>query len=296
MAERAFTIFDGPDKGTTFVAGGEPIALGRGDKCEIVLHDDRASRLHARIVPEGDDLFIVDENSSNGTFVNGVLVVKRRLEADDVIRIGNNSIIFGRDAPSREQLAAIAGANMQRKVRTAVFGQPTDVLSSPFAPPVSPTESHIVQILEAVADAARSVAEPCGIHIAVESELESDVAFVDAEKLYSGLADMTAKLLELLTPHVSQGEDLPETTLALRVGLDPSGVGLQIELIWIGPPFPADEIRSLARSGAFRPIRYTTTRHGGTLKILPSDASDILARVCLPIRTDQMPGRTIMEK
>jgi pSer/pThr/pTyr-binding forkhead associated (FHA) protein len=42
---------------------------------------------------EGENLFVTDEGSKNGTIVNGLKVESVRLEDGDVIRIGDNLVI-----------------------------------------------------------------------------------------------------------------------------------------------------------------------------------------------------------
>jgi pSer/pThr/pTyr-binding forkhead associated (FHA) protein len=58
--------------------------------------DRRASRIHARITRESDDIFIEDLNSTSGTLVSGDQIRgqgKRRLQRDDVITIGESKLI-----------------------------------------------------------------------------------------------------------------------------------------------------------------------------------------------------------
>jgi len=291
MAERIFSIFDGPDKGATFVMGDQPVALGREGGCDVVLHDDRASRVHARIMPEGDRLFIVDENSSNGTFVNGVFVNRQSLAEGDVIAIGHNRIVFGREAPSRERLAAIAAARLQQTARTAAFGAPTEMLVPPSVLPIHPAETKITEVLEAVVEAAQPVAESRGIHLSVEMEMKSDIVFVDANRIYGALAEILSRLLRLRTPPEHE-ETIQEATLALRTSHDPTRGGVAIELIWIGPPLPLDQLASLAREGAFRQAEYTAIQHGGLLEFTPPDSPDTLAYLRLPRRRRDVPDRT----
>jgi hypothetical protein len=50
------------------------LVLGRLPACEISLNDANASRQHAELVKREDGWWIVDLDSTNGTFVNGSLV------------------------------------------------------------------------------------------------------------------------------------------------------------------------------------------------------------------------------
>src|SRR5712671_3192269 len=65
-----------------------PFLMGRQSDNHLVLRDNRASRLHARIVGEGGAYFIEDLNSRHGTWVNGERVARHRLRNSDRIELG----------------------------------------------------------------------------------------------------------------------------------------------------------------------------------------------------------------
>jgi hypothetical protein len=82
------------DEGTREIAvSGEQLALGRGSEADVRFDDDGLSRLHATVYREGDKVWIVDENSSNGTFVNGVRVPPSGtpLNNGDTLKIGHRT-------------------------------------------------------------------------------------------------------------------------------------------------------------------------------------------------------------
>jgi phosphoserine phosphatase RsbU/P len=66
-----------------------PFAIGRADDCDAIIADFRVSRLHARIVCEGDEYFVEDAQSRHGTFVNGTRCQQRTLlKSGDEITLG----------------------------------------------------------------------------------------------------------------------------------------------------------------------------------------------------------------
>lgn len=71
------------------------ISFGRGSEADHRFADDGLSRLHATIYRDGERVWIVDENSSNGTFVNGMKAdgVGTPLKDGDAIRIGHATIL-----------------------------------------------------------------------------------------------------------------------------------------------------------------------------------------------------------
>jgi hypothetical protein len=69
------------------------ISFGRGSEAAIRFPDDGLSRLHATVYRDADRVWIVDENSSNGTFVNGQRISGSGtpLGNGDTIRIGHTT-------------------------------------------------------------------------------------------------------------------------------------------------------------------------------------------------------------
>ena len=71
------------------------MTLGRDPSCDLVLDHPAVSRLHAEIRKEGENFFIFDLKSTNGTFVNSEAVeTKRQLQPGDEIRIASYRITF----------------------------------------------------------------------------------------------------------------------------------------------------------------------------------------------------------
>lgn len=65
------------------------IILGREDNVDITIPASAVSRRHARLILEDGQYFIEDLGSSNGTFINGESLTKRRpLNSGDRIRLG----------------------------------------------------------------------------------------------------------------------------------------------------------------------------------------------------------------
>lgn len=66
------------------------IKIGKADDNNFVVNDPHVSRYHARLVREGEYWLLEDVGSTNGTFVNGTQIVKKRVLSTDNIRLGNN--------------------------------------------------------------------------------------------------------------------------------------------------------------------------------------------------------------
>jgi pSer/pThr/pTyr-binding forkhead associated (FHA) protein len=67
------------------------IVIGRGDGCEVRLPDPSVSHRHASIRQRGNEYIVMDEGSTNGTFVGSVRLSAqspRVLKSGDLVRIG----------------------------------------------------------------------------------------------------------------------------------------------------------------------------------------------------------------
>ncbi|MFH1224050.1 MAG: FHA domain-containing protein [Pseudomonadota bacterium] len=78
--------------------GGEKVAVNEGvltigrQNCDIMLNDLKVSKHHCSIYLHGGELTIVDNSSTNGTYVNGRRVDKKEIHAGDVIIVGATNI------------------------------------------------------------------------------------------------------------------------------------------------------------------------------------------------------------
>ncbi|MBC8506553.1 MAG: FHA domain-containing protein [Anaerolineales bacterium] len=78
----------------TMVTELREISIGRADDGDIVLSDADVSRQHARIRQLGDNYWIEDLGSTNGTFVNQQAITRVELLEGDQIQIGKNVLLF----------------------------------------------------------------------------------------------------------------------------------------------------------------------------------------------------------
>jgi pSer/pThr/pTyr-binding forkhead associated (FHA) protein len=71
----------------------EEITIGRNEDCDIQVDNMAVSGEHAKIIRGSGHYFIVDLNSTNGTFVNEEKITKRILEENDAITIGKHTLL-----------------------------------------------------------------------------------------------------------------------------------------------------------------------------------------------------------
>jgi hypothetical protein len=74
-----------------------PMIVGRDPKSDVVIKSETVSKSHLKIIPKGDQFFIVDLGSTNGTYVNGEKITETLVTPDDMVQLGkrgNIKLIF----------------------------------------------------------------------------------------------------------------------------------------------------------------------------------------------------------
>ncbi len=72
----------------------EKMLIGRSEHNDISISSRFISRYHALLIRHGAATFLMDLNSTNGTFVNSIRVSNHVLKHDDVVTIGHHRIKF----------------------------------------------------------------------------------------------------------------------------------------------------------------------------------------------------------
>jgi hypothetical protein len=81
-------VISGPAKGATYFLKDGQNVIGRASDCDIILDDAKVSKRHCIINFSQGKAEVSDTGSSNGTFLNGVLVKKKRLQVNDKLSLG----------------------------------------------------------------------------------------------------------------------------------------------------------------------------------------------------------------
>jgi serine/threonine protein kinase len=91
------TVIAGPQKGAAFpLKTGDPLLIGRGKSTAAQLSDPHVSRVHCQVKIDGDQVIVTDLDSASGTYVNGKRITSQRLQAGDVVQIGETRLRLDR--------------------------------------------------------------------------------------------------------------------------------------------------------------------------------------------------------
>jgi hypothetical protein len=80
--------------GESFSVDGERMSIGRRPECDVFLDDITVSRDHAVLSHRGDEWYLDDCGSLNGTYVNRARIESQRLQEGDELQIGKYKLTF----------------------------------------------------------------------------------------------------------------------------------------------------------------------------------------------------------
>ena len=88
-------VLKGTQAGARYLIDADVITAGRHPRCDIFLDDITVSRHHARFSRRDGQVWISDENSLNGTYVNRTLIDGEvALRRGDEVQIGKFRMVF----------------------------------------------------------------------------------------------------------------------------------------------------------------------------------------------------------
>jgi pSer/pThr/pTyr-binding forkhead associated (FHA) protein len=90
---RQLLVTQGPLAGSRITLDSRPILIGRADDSTLKLDDDYASTRHARISQQGEEWYVEDLGSTNGTYLDRAKVTgPTRVPLGTPVRIGKTVI------------------------------------------------------------------------------------------------------------------------------------------------------------------------------------------------------------
>jgi len=179
--------------------------LGRSSGCTIQLLDEKVSRLHTTIHRDGGRYIVKDEGSSNGTGLNGRLLLEsKELQPGDEIAIGNNLMLF---EPDLEILHDLAGAG------TVVLATPPEASSGAVESPTGDDGFRIEGLMSALAEllaSARGIGRPAAL-------LEAAARSIGAERAALLLAPTGGEPMKAVATYPHRGRVAIAKPLIKRV-------------------------------------------------------------------------------
>lgn len=108
-AQPLLLVRRGPNIGSRYSLAPGSTTIGRDGAATIFLNDITVSRRHATIENDGTHCMVIDENSLNGTYLNGRRIESRDpLDHGDELQIGLFRIVYLEPRPDGETAARTA--------------------------------------------------------------------------------------------------------------------------------------------------------------------------------------------
>lgn len=126
----------------------DPILVGRGSHCSLILDDDSVSSTHAEFIRRTGISYVKDLNSTNGTLINGVPINRESaLNTGDTIQIGGTFLSYA-DGTLRVHPTQIPQTEISVRTRLADETlQLSSVTSSIPAPAQNPENAYVGRAL-----------------------------------------------------------------------------------------------------------------------------------------------------
>lgn len=93
-APPCLVIISGDDIGRRYELGLTEVSIGRADTCTICVPSDQVSRKHATVQHILGKYYLVDNGSTNGTFVNEQRLERAKLQDGDQIRVAKTVLKY----------------------------------------------------------------------------------------------------------------------------------------------------------------------------------------------------------
>src|SRR5678809_1422405 len=91
---RRCTLQSVDDPGREWTFDKEEIRIGSMEDNDVVISDDTVSRYHCRITQEDNGYVLVDQRSTNGTFINKVRIREAFLKPGSIVSVGQSQLRF----------------------------------------------------------------------------------------------------------------------------------------------------------------------------------------------------------
>ncbi|HMW00011.1 MAG TPA: sigma 54-interacting transcriptional regulator [Acidobacteriota bacterium] len=114
-------VIAGPLRGATYELSSPELLIGRSSACGIAVSDPLLSRHHACLANKEGQIWLIDLNSRNGVFVNGLPIQKRLLKNGDHVVMGRSFMVYlnEEESPDLDEKGEEASLNAtQSRTRT----------------------------------------------------------------------------------------------------------------------------------------------------------------------------------
>ncbi len=200
-------VIQGVNQGARFQIDEETVTIGRGIQSKIRVLDTEVSRMHATVHYAHGSFIITDQNSSNGTFVNGAAVSSRELTNGDQIQLGHSIVLFFKTTDDVQKFVAEKVDLLGRQDPSHIVDEvERDADAELLKPSVAVDQSRMAQMLANLRALYRmseaAVSPSISLDQLLKSILEMTIEVVSADRGCILLADaQTGEVLPQVISH-----------------------------------------------------------------------------------------------
>jgi membrane-bound lytic murein transglycosylase D len=191
-------------------------SIGRSEECSINLNDSGVSRLHVEVVRDRGSWWILDKQSSNGTFVNGEKIGMIELNEDVCLTLGKNGPKVKISKEKNEELPAAASSKNDPSVTQYIkhyfeenegtAGEHTKMMRQAFKVVKKKQTSRYVKIIIGVGILALALTIYAVLQQISENKQMrlAENIFYDMKTLELEVSSLTDKIAELQDPSITE--------------------------------------------------------------------------------------------
>jgi class 3 adenylate cyclase len=127
-------VLNGASAGTVFLLADVPAVVGRSEEAHLLIEDPWISSMHAMFERRGDEIWVVDLDSRNGTFVGDERVTESRVVDGGVVRFGRTEVRLDMKRGARPAPAAEPSRLPREQQRETIRSDHTLSARSPITP------------------------------------------------------------------------------------------------------------------------------------------------------------------
>ena len=110
-------------RGKTYELTEDSYAIGRAEDNNICVPDGTISSFHCEIIKDEDSYIAKDQNSTNGTRINGIKITEQRLCNSDILQVGGIEILYDcEDKANVTSITTQASINLEMSPGTLMNG------------------------------------------------------------------------------------------------------------------------------------------------------------------------------
>jgi pSer/pThr/pTyr-binding forkhead associated (FHA) protein len=157
MREELVAYLRKPDRGLIRLTD-QGVTIGRDPANDVILEEDKSvSRSHAEVVVRGEQWYLVDLGSRNGTIVNGRSAQRHPLRDGDIIGIGSSSFEFVLESdPHNTEVAVVISRDELMSLRLISEGLTDKIIGERLFISTNTVRSHLERVREKTGRRRRS--------------------------------------------------------------------------------------------------------------------------------------------